>query len=356
MHSGFDFERPDNPFGFYGNEVLLQQREARRTFSRFSLALFFYLLIASTVTLIVEIVLMIALGEGYKSLLDNVYFVWLMSVVPMYLIAGPSLWLIVKNMKTRERDKKKLSFVEFICIFFVCQTGVVIGSNIGGTITSVIEFVIGKSIGTSQTIALIEKTPLWLMFLVVVVIGPIVEEFIFRKLMIDRLSRYGDFLAITVSSICFGLVHGNLDQLFYATLLGMIFGYVYVKTGNWLYSTLLHMLVNFFGSFVSVIFMNIESYVMKASEDLASGLDIDLTKYIRCNMALGSYSAIQTAFVIAGAVIFIYSLIKRKISVSPDREYKLLVGTTFNTAFLNVGFILFASLCFITVIMNIVLA
>ena len=50
----------------------------------------------------------------------------------------------------------------------------------------------------------------------------------FRKLIIDRMSIYGDKLAIIVSSIAFGLFHGNFYQIFYATLIGFILGYVLV--------------------------------------------------------------------------------------------------------------------------------
>ena len=99
-----------------------------------------------------------------------------------------------------------------------------VGNMIGSSLNGIIGTILGHEIKNS-TSDLIETTPLWLVFLVVVIIGPIVEELMFRKLMIDRLGRYGDAVAITVSSIAFGLFHGNFYQFFYAAMLGFVLGY-----------------------------------------------------------------------------------------------------------------------------------
>jgi membrane protease YdiL (CAAX protease family) len=64
------------------------------------------------------------------------------------------------------------------------------------------------------------------MFLYASVFGPIVEEIIFRGLVMRGLERYGKQLAIIVSSIIFGVYHGNLVQGVFAFFVGIVLGYV----------------------------------------------------------------------------------------------------------------------------------
>ena len=87
-------------------------------------------------------------------------------------------------------------------------------------------------------------------------IGPIFEEIIFRKILIDRTIKYGPLASILVSAIIFGLIHGNLNQFCYTVLVGGFFAYVYIKTGQIKYSIGLHIILNMLGSVLSMIVNN----------------------------------------------------------------------------------------------------
>ena len=87
--------------------------------------------------------------------------------------------------------------------------------------------------------------------LCMVILAPVIEEFLFRRQIIDRIRVYGERRAILVSAVMFGLFHGNLSQMFYAGVLGLVFGYVYLKTGKLRYSIILHALINFMGSILA---------------------------------------------------------------------------------------------------------
>ena len=90
--------------------------------------------------------------------------------------------------------------------------------------------------------------PIWAAGLVIAVAAPIFEEIVYRKLVIDRLRRYGDLFAVVVSGLIFGLIHGNFSQFFYATLLGFLFALVYLYSGKLRYTIALHIAINFIGS------------------------------------------------------------------------------------------------------------
>jgi hypothetical protein len=73
------------------------------------------------------------------------------------------------------------------------------------------------------------------------------EEFLFRGLICRRLMPYGKPLAVLGSAILFGLMHGNLGQLFYTTMAGVMLGWCFVETGSIWPGVIAHMLNNLTG-------------------------------------------------------------------------------------------------------------
>ncbi len=74
----------------------------------------------------------------------------------------------------------------------------------------------------------------------VVVIPPLVEEVMFRGVILQSLRRYGDGFAVLVSAMLFGMYHGNLIQMVFAFLSGLALGYVVIRTNSLLPSILIH--------------------------------------------------------------------------------------------------------------------
>lgn len=81
------------------------------------------------------------------------------------------------------------------------------------------------------------------MFLYVGFAAPIAEELLFRGVLLRGLLPYGKKSAIIVTSLLFGLFHGNLMQAPYAFVVGLVFGYVAVEY-NILWAMVLHMFNN----------------------------------------------------------------------------------------------------------------
>jgi len=82
------------------------------------------------------------------------------------------------------------------------------------------------------------------MIFMLVIIAPVFEEFWVRGIMYDELKPYGTGIAIIISSILFGLMHGSLYMLFYTTALGFALGYIRYATGSLFIVTILHAIVN----------------------------------------------------------------------------------------------------------------
>jgi len=86
-----------------------------------------------------------------------------------------------------------------------------------------------------------------LMF-ILVIIAPLFEEFWVRGIMYDALKPYGVGIAIIITSIIFGLMHGSLYMLFYTTAFGFALGYIRYASGSLFVVTILHAIVNSIGA------------------------------------------------------------------------------------------------------------
>lgn len=64
------------------------------------------------------------------------------------------------------------------------------------------------------------------MYLYACLLGPVAEEILFRGLVLRSLQPYGKKFAIVISSLLFGLFHGNLMQAPFAFVVGLVMGYV----------------------------------------------------------------------------------------------------------------------------------
>jgi uncharacterized protein len=84
------------------------------------------------------------------------------------------------------------------------------------------------------------------MFIVLVIAAPLLEELLFRGIMLDGLlQRYRPVTAILVSSVIFGLAHLNPWQFVTAFVIGCFAGWVYLRTRSVGPCILIHATINF---------------------------------------------------------------------------------------------------------------
>ena len=96
-------------------------------------------------------------------------------------------------------------------------------------------------------------------FITIVIAAPILEELIFRGIILDGLlKRYSPLRSILMSSILFGVVHLNPWQFISAFIIGVFSGWVYYKTRKLTLSILIHF-VNNLMAFASMYFADAEA-------------------------------------------------------------------------------------------------
>ncbi len=77
-----------------------------------------------------------------------------------------------------------------------------------------------------------------------VIVAPIVEETLYRGLAIHLLKPYGKGMAVIVSSLIFGLMHGNLSQAASAFAIALVMGTITVQCNSIIPTIIIHMLNN----------------------------------------------------------------------------------------------------------------
>lgn len=93
-----------------------------------------------------------------------------------------------------------------------------------------------------------------LMILAAVIIAPLVEELVFRGLILTRLHRgMPGWLAVLVTALVFGVCHGQLVWIAYAFVLGTIFGFMALRARSIWPSLTAHLIFNGIGQLSTVL-------------------------------------------------------------------------------------------------------
>lgn len=175
----------------------------------------------------------------------------LISLICQYAIALPISFSIMRNVPVAKASQFTMTTKQFIGFFAVSYPIIFVGNYIGTFLSYLLSD--GYSLNRVEKLALSSGILQNILFFVI--IAPIIEEFIFRKLILDRLRMYGEKRAIVFSALAFALFHMNLFQFFYTFGVGLLFGYMYVRTSRLRYSILLHMIINLQGSVIPILIM-----------------------------------------------------------------------------------------------------
>ncbi len=353
-----------SPYGnnnYYANSIGLSEsdkKETSKTFSRLFLSLSVYIIISYLVVYIAQFATILILGTKKASeLFSNSYYIFGLQVLSMYIISFPLFVLMTKGLKRSgrysvgvdaygnrcfvtedEKEGGEITLGEFVALFFVCSAVMTFGALISNFFTEMLSKIVGHPI-ENATSELISDSPLWLIILIAVIIGPVIEELIFRKVLIDVLGVYGARLAIAVSSVAFGIFHGNFSQALYATLLGFILGYMYTKTHKIIYSILMHILINFFGTVPTLLLSDSIDRLTELGESAVS--ESEALNYFGDIMNVYGLVIMQYGFAIAGVFVFVYCTKHRLYSIPARSDIEIPLYRTPKVWILNLGVILF---------------
>ena len=327
------------------------RRTARNRFSRLGLGTALMLVLSSAA----QRLLVRVLNHTVPGWMSWPYSSWLLGFGVLYVVGIPAGLAVVRKVPALPAEKGPMTVGRYLCIILICIFMMEAGNIVGLLIQGLMENIVGgMPVNPIEIFATDDSLILRILFMVI--LAPLIEEFVFRRVLIDRMRPYGEKLAVVTSALMFGLFHGNLSQMFYAFALGLVFGYVYLRTGRLRYSVGLHMLINFFGGVLSVELTKWAAPGLEAMEKLG---DLDPASLMESGMpdlsavltpgviAFGIYAVALLCCAVAGLVVLCIK--SRKVHFEPA-PLELQRGQRFSTAWINVGMLLFLAVCLASVV------
>lgn len=187
--------------------------------------------------------------------------------VPYWLLISFTATLVIALFILRnefnERDRASTSYsvtwaISGVFMAFFAQT---LAANL--------EAMMGIEQGsenTQQIIRIIESFPI--VIFVSSVLGPILEEIVFRKIIFGALyKRMNFFLSALISSVIFALAHFEPEHILLYAAMGFTFAFLYVKTNRIIVPIFAHVTMNTLVVIIQIVFKDeIEKMLQEAGK------------------------------------------------------------------------------------------
>ena len=256
--------------------------------------------------------------DFYNAHFTTIYL--LMNSFNVSVLGCLILGLSLKVLPSVKIEKKKLTFgqimILIMMVYGLAQVGSLMGLPIHTALSSVTLFGDGSTEDALNNLKsnLIVGSGTWIRIITVGIMPAIFEELLFRKFLIDRTLRHGEFISCAMSGIMFGLWHGNFQQFFFAFFLGVLFAFVYIRTGRIIYTMILHASLNLITSSITVEL--IAEMLKRMGMDMSSGsidpnIDYDMVikSVLPLMLIILLWIIILAGFQIAG---FVMLIVRRK--------------------------------------------
>lgn len=170
------------------------------------------------------------------------------------------------------------------------------------------------------------SVPWWQILLMVGIIGPVSEEFVFRGVIYHGYKTSQRFVgSMLLSALLFGLTHLNFNQMSYAVLVGIVSVLLLEGSGSIFYSMLFHICINT-TNVVQMLVQKAQGTIMSQEESMAY---IERTMQMPYKQALAVFVSVY-AVIAAGATALagclLYLIVKKENRVQHMQQ--LLHGNT----------------------------
>lgn len=168
------------------------------------------------------------------------------------------LWLFFLIRKKNVLKEVQVKAVKGKDVLLIAALGIVFATTISFGLNLLPESMLAEY-GDNIQMAIGDST--LIMVISNMLVAPIVEEVIFRGLIFTRMNKAVPTVwAVIISSLVFGIAHGQIVWMAYAFLLGTLCAVMFVKTGSLLASIWLHMVFNICGVVIPTLCAGITSF------------------------------------------------------------------------------------------------
>ena len=151
-------------------------------------------------------------------------------------------------------------------------------------------------------------------FVYVILLGPLAEELVYRGLILTLIKPFGKWLAVFVSALIFGLMHGNIPQMASSFASALVMGVVAVQCGSIIPTLVIHICNNLMASF------------------------LDFSDAFGWEYGLEIFAGIRIVIYLAGGfAVFVYAYRLR----IREEQYALTTGQRFGQVFTNIPMLIY---------------
>ena len=243
-----------------------------------------------------------AMGMDEGELAYLVFSPWFLISQQLLLLLAPLLlWVHIKRdsfanfLKNEPLDFTNVIIIVMVSLFiqpsmmFVSGlTGLFFPNVIGDVIMGIMDY------------------PFWLVLLAIAVTPAIVEEVVFRGYIQSRYESFGIKKAAIISGLFFGIVHMNMQQFFYAFIMGIVFSYIVYYTKSIVSGILAHFIMN-----ASQVMLLRAALLLEGLQEEIAGayeaMDIPEITEVQAVIAVGVFALFTTPI----AIFLLRSLINR---------------------------------------------
>jgi len=247
---------------------------------------------------------------------NDVVFSVIIQIVLMFLL---QIFLFSKLQKQKVRKTfsdfkykaiSPLAIIYSILIGVCCYLlNIAISSFFGGLIGL---FGYEKGAGVSSGIANTSFPYFILQVVLVAVLPAICEETTHRGLLIHGYSMLGIKRAVIYSSLMFGLMHLNINQFFYATILGFLIALSTLMSKSIIPAMIIHFMNNFISTYIS--FAQSNKWFGYELFDLLDGMTIS------GNLISSFITSFVFLIIIMGALVALYMLLIQETRVKQMKQ------------------------------------
>ena len=199
----------------------------------------------------------------------NIYLI--MNSVNVCVVGTVVLGFSLRKLPVYKIEKRKLKIGHLLLLIMMMYGLTQVGTVMGMPLHLILSAFSPAEDLSSLPDMLLSSNPV-LRIISVGILPAIFEELLFRKFVIDRTIRHGEFISCAISGIMFGLWHGNFQQFFFTFFVGVMFAFVYIRTGNVIYTMIMHASMNLVTSTITI---NLITELLERA-----GMDINTGAYL----------------------------------------------------------------------------
>lgn len=170
------------------------------------------------------------------------------NLVCYYLVGLPIFMLLTKNINYKAaplENPEGMTLGKLFKVAAVCYACALVCNFVSQYLVVLVNTARGMDLSKNNiNLGAVGNLSLFWSFILVGIAVPILEENLFRRILYNKLSAYGDKVYILVSAITFSLFHMELEKFLYAFVCGLVLAYVYSKTQKLYCVAAIHIIIN----------------------------------------------------------------------------------------------------------------